>query len=165
MTVDRAISTPIDVVLGLLLVGIATGVVATAVPAPIQTPSDGGQAAILGSSITVEFESEGNHWTVHETVGGHLADAALAGHGPNSNRTAAYRQATRAAISNHVETHGVHGQVIGVCRGPSAVDPIIAGRTPPDDQPVRATVYELPQPTGTNETECEPVVVLRRWSP
>ncbi|MBS3759866.1 DUF7284 family protein [Halodesulfurarchaeum sp.] len=165
MTADRAISTPIDVVLGLLLVGIATGVVATAVPAPIETPSDGGQAAILGSSLTVEFESEGSNWTVHETVGGHLADAALAGDGANSSRKVAYRQATRAAITDHVETHGAPVQVIGVCRGTQEADPLLAGRTPPGDRPIRATVYELPQPIGINETECQPVVVLRRWSP
>lgn len=163
MTADRAISTPIDVVLGLVLVGLATGVVATAVPAPVDTPTDGGQSAILGSSITVQFETEAGEWTVRETVGGHLADAALAGQESNS-RNVAYRDATRTAISNYVETHGRHVQVIGVCRGTEA-DPLIAGRTPPGDRPVRATVYEVPYSTGTSEPDCDPVVVLRRWSP
>ena len=165
MTDERAISTPIDVVLGLVLVGIATGVVATAAPAPVESPPDGGQAALLGSSVTVEFETEAGHWTVHETVGGHLADAALAGQEPLTAKDEAYRVAVRAAITDHVETYGPHVQVVGFCRNASTPDPFVAGRTPPADRPVSATVYELPEPTGDDTTDCRPAVVLRRWSP
>lgn len=165
MTDDRAISTPIDVVLGLVLVGLATGVVATAAPAPVESPADGGQAALLGSSVTVEFEAGDDHWTVHESVGGHLADAARAGQEPITPEDEAYRVAAQAAITDHVETYGPHVQVVGFCRNVSTPDPFVAGRTPPADRPVSATVYELPEPTDGNETACRPTVVLRRWSP
>lgn len=164
MTRDRALSTPIDVVLGLLLIGIATGVVVTAVPAPVEEPPADVQTAILGSSLTVAYETDDGTGTVQETVGGLLADAAMAGHGPTAERDIAFREATQQAIAEHIETHGAPVQVIGVCRGAGSVDPLVVGRTPPPDQPIRATVYEPPQ-TGSGPPECQPVVVLRRWSP
>ncbi len=163
MTVDRGISTPIDVVLGLLLVAIATGVVATAVPPPSPQPPADVQSAMLGSTITVEYETAAGQWTVRETVGGLLADGAMAGQGQSSERDEVFREAIRTTVTEHVETHGAHVQVIGACRGTSAVDPLIAGRTPPTDTPVRATVYEPPRPAESDT--CQPIVVFRRWSP
>lgn len=163
MKSDRGVSTPIDVVLGLLLVGIATGVVATAAPTPVEKPPQGGQEAILGSSLTVEFETEAGNWTVRNTVGGHLAAAARAGQSSRSDRASAYRSATQAAVSELVETHGMHVQILGACRGPARPTPLVAGRTPPPDRPVSATVYE--RPGLASDGECQPVVVLRRWSP
>lgn len=167
MTANRGISTPIDVVLGLLLVGLAAGVVVTAAPAPVESPPDDARAAILGSSVTVEFGTDAGDWTVRKTVGGLLADAAVADQGKPSPREQAYRSAAREAITDHVETHNAHLQVVGVCRGTEPTDPLVAGRTPPADRPVRATVYELPRPSAaaTGESACEPIVVLRRWSP
>lgn len=167
MTAERGISTPIDVVLGLLMVGLAAGVVVTAAPAPVESPPDDARAALLGSSVTVEFGTDDGDWTVRKTVGGLLADAAVAGQGEPSTRERAYRSAARAAITDHVETHNAHLQLVGVCRGPATIEPLVAGRTPPADRPIRATVYELPRPsTGpTGGSGCEPIVVLRRWSP
>ncbi len=167
MTTNRGISTPIDVVLGLLFIGLAAGVVATAAPTPVETPPDDGRAAILGSSVTVEFETDGGEWTIQETVGGLLADAAVAGKGEATARESAFRSATRTAITEHVTTHGAQMQLVGVCRGLDSPGPFVAGRIPPGDQPIRATVYELPEPgtDSTTEGDCRPAVVLRRWSP
>ena len=163
---DRGISTPIDVALGLLLVGLATGVVVTAAPAPVETPPDDARAAILGSSVTVEFDTDAGAWTVRETVGGLLAEGARAGHGEQTPRDRAYRRAARQTITEHVATHGVHLQLIGVCRGAETVDPLVAGPTPPGDRPIRATVYDVPKPQhSTTRASCDPIVVLRRWSP
>ncbi|MFB6085360.1 MAG: hypothetical protein ABEJ84_00920 [Halodesulfurarchaeum sp.] len=165
MTADRGISTPIDVVLGLLMIGLAAGVVVMAVPAPVETPPDDARAAILGSSIVVEFDTDAGDWTVRETVGGLLADAAVAGWGVETPPERAYRRATRTAITDHIETHGVHLQLVGVCRGAESIDPLVAGRPPKADRPVRATVYELPSTQSGGSSGCEPIVVLRRWSP
>lgn len=163
MTADRAVSTPIDVVLGLLLIAIATAVVATAVPAPAPEPPADVQPAILGSTVTVEYETDAGRYTVRETVGGVVADGALAGYGQKSARKEAFREAISQRLTAHIETHGAHVQLIGACRDTVSVDPLIAGRTPPDDTPVRATVYQPPPPAGSSD--CQPVVVLRRWSP
>ena len=160
---DRGISTPIDVALGLLLVGLATGVVVTAAPTPVETPPDDARAAMLGSSVTVQFDTDAGEWTVRETVGGLLGAAARAGHGDQTARETAYRSAARETITEHVETHGAHVQLIGVCRGAGTVDPLIAGPTPPGDRPIRATVYDPPKDSA--RAHCDPIVVLRRWSP
>jgi hypothetical protein len=160
---DRGISTPIDVALGLLLVGLATGVVVTAAPTPVETPPDDARAAMLGSSVTVHFDTDAGEWTVRETVGGLLGAAARAGHGDRTPREEAYRSAARETLTEHVDTHGAHVQLVGVCRGAETVDPVIAGPTPPGDRPIRATVYDLP--TDSAQPHCDPIVVLRRWSP
>ncbi|MDZ7849306.1 MAG: hypothetical protein U5K70_00320 [Halodesulfurarchaeum sp.] len=167
MTADRGISTPIDVVLGLLMVGLAAGVVVTAAPAPVDAPPNDARATILGSSVTVEFGTDAGDWTVRKTVGGLLADAAVAGQGDLTVHERAYRRATRKAITDHVQTHNAHLQLVGVCRGTESVEPLVAGQSPPNDRPIRATVYEVPQPPSDGESQhaCDPIVVLRRWSP
>jgi len=163
MTDDRGVSTPIDAMLGLLLIGIAAGVITMGSPAPPPDPPAEVQPAILGSTTSVAFETEEGHWTVRETVGGHVADASLADD-DRSPKERAYREAVQAQISAIVTEHGFHVQVIGYCRGPEDADPIVAGKTPPPDRPVRATTYDL-APYTRNGTERKPVVVLRRWSP
>lgn len=163
MTGDRGLSTPIDAVLGLLLVGIAAGVVTMGSPAPPPEPPEEVQPAILGSMTTVSYETGEGQWTVRETVGGHVADAALAGD-VRSPHEDAYREAVQARITSLVDEHGFHVQVIGFCRGADHADPVVAGKTPPLDRPVRATAYDLGQ-YSRNGTDCKPEVVLRRWSP
>jgi hypothetical protein len=160
---DRAVSTPIDVVLGLLFVGIAAGVVATAAPAPPPDPPQGNQPAVLGSTVTVSVETDAGEWTVRETIGGHLADAAQAGR-DSSRPATAYREAVADAVTDWLATRTIDAQVIGYCSASGDVTPVRAGPSPPADRPVRATTYDLPARKVGNGT-CRPTVVLRRWSP
>jgi len=161
MSAERGISTPIDVVLGLLLVAVATGVVATAVPAPAPAPPSDSQAAILGGSLTVTVETEAGTWTSTQTLGGHVADAAALG-GSVTARESAYREAVTQAVRERIATHNVDAQVVGYCRG-EPQSRVVAGPRPPADRPVRATTYHVPGVEANgNHT---PVVVFRRWSP
>ena len=160
MSANRGLSTPIDVVLGLLLVAIATGVVATAAPAPAPEPPSHSQAAIIGSSLTVTVETGDGTWTSTQPLGGHVADAATAG-GSEAARGRAYRAAVVAAVQERLSAHHFDAQVLGYCRsGPT--EPVVAGPQPPTDRPVTAIQYDVP---GSNPTgNCTAVVVLRRWS-
>lgn len=161
MIPDRGISTPIDVVLGLLLVAIATGVVATAVPAPPPEPPGNSQAAILGGTLTVSVETEAGTWKSTQTVGGHVADAAALGRN-TTPREAAYRTAVKRAVRKRIGTHEFRAQVVGY-RPDRPGERVVIGPRPPDDRPVRATTYDV---TGVDRrAEQTPVVVLRRWSP
>jgi hypothetical protein len=160
MSVDRGISTPIDVVLGLLLVAVATGVVATAVPAPPPEPPSNAQAAILGSSLTVTVETDAGTWTSTQPVGAHVADAArVRQDGPA--RETAYREAVVAAVRERIATHNLDAQVVGFCPDHPGRR-VVAGPQPPADRPVRATSYAVP--AGDRPRNQTPVVVLRRWS-
>lgn len=163
MTTDRGVSTVVDVALGLLLVGAAAGVIATAPVAPDQTVTERGAPSLLGPTITVEFETEAGHWTVEESVGGLVGRAAVAD--PETERSAAFRAAVERAVGSYLDRHAAAVQLVGSCRGPDAGEPLLIGTAPPDDRPVRATTYEL-STTGpsTNGSACEPIVVLRRWS-
>jgi hypothetical protein len=160
MSRNRGLSTPIDVVLGLLLVAIATGVVATAVPAPAPEPPSNSQAAILGSSLTVTVETGDGTWRSTQPLGGHVADAATVARA-ETGRGEAYRAAVVAAVQERLATHDFHAQVLGYCPSEPAKS-VVAGPEPPADRPVRATRYDVPGEAGTgNHT---PVVILRRWS-
>lgn len=160
MSADRGISTPIDVVLGLLLVAVATGVVATAVPAPAPEPPRNSQAAILGSSLTVTVETDAGTWTSTQTLGGHVADAATVGEDSTARETA-YREAVVAGVRERIATHNFDAQVVGFCPA-HPQRRVVAGPQPPADRPVRATRYAVP--VGERSRNRTPVVVLRRWS-
>ncbi len=160
MSGDRGISTPIDVVLGLLLVAVATGVVATAVPAPDPEPPSNAQAAILGSSLTVTVETGAGTWTNTQTVGGHVADAATVRQDDAAKETA-YREAVLAAVRERIATHNFDAQVLAYCPD-HPQGRIVVGPDPPADRPVRATSYAVP--AGDRPRNRTPVVVLRRWS-
>ncbi|MFW5965144.1 MAG: DUF7284 family protein [Halodesulfurarchaeum sp.] len=158
---DRGLSTPIDVVVGLLLVGLAAGVVVNAVPVDEPAPADAGRPSLLGASMTVEFSTTGETWTVTGTAGGLLADAARA-HSEGDPRAPAFEEAVVEEVSETVLSRGPM-QVVGYCRADRTVEPIVVGNDPPSDARVRATVYDLP-PVNESSESCEPAVSLRRWS-
>ncbi|MFB6110300.1 MAG: hypothetical protein ABEJ60_05430 [Halodesulfurarchaeum sp.] len=165
MTGERGMSTVVDVALGLVLLGAAAGVIATAPVAPEQNQPQAGAPVLLGPTLTVEFQTESGHWTVEETVGGLVGRAAIAGSTPSSDRSAAFREAVETSVRRYLDAHAASVQVVGVCRGTDSVDPLLIGPAPPGDRPVRATVYALPAThSATNGSACDPVVVLRRWS-
>ncbi|AOW80638.1 hypothetical protein HTSR_1462 [Halodesulfurarchaeum formicicum] len=160
---ERGVSTVLDVVLGLLLVGLAAGVLVTSIPQPADPPTADGTPSVLGSTLTVEYETSAGAHSVEATVGTLLGDAILASHGSQTPRTAAFRSAVETRVSSHLETHGLPVQLVGSCRGNESTDPLVVGPAPPGDQVVRATVYQVPAPASATE-QCEPVVVVRRWS-
>lgn len=174
--VARGMSTPLDVAVGVLLVGAAVGVVAGIGPAPDSPPSTSG-SVVLGSTITVTYETDAGQATVTGTMGGLLADAVAASEPPVTERDRQFVRAVTGTIEDRLDRTGIPVELIGVCDspGPDAPRLRVGGPAPPDG-PVRATVHELPaQSEGDGpETEaataaaesdrCTPTVVVRRWS-
>lgn len=178
---SRGISTVVDVAIGLLLVSAAVSVIAGINPPADNTPETSG-SVLLGSRVDVQVAASGPETTVTGTMGGMVGDAVLAGQPPVTARDRAFRRAVRAAVERRISETGVPIQVIGYCRGgaaagaggddgsmPSGQAIFVAGADTPPERPIRAVVYDVPggPATGTpsGNRDCEPAVVVRRWSP
>lgn len=94
---DRAVSTVLDVSLGLLLVGAAV-LTLLGTPTPVTDPAQGRAeevaTTLAGSTATVSYDGEEGTRTVHGTLAGLLADAAV------SNRTPSSGRSLRSAVGN-----------------------------------------------------------------
>lgn len=143
MTRDRGVSTPLDVALGILLIGAAVGVIVGIQPVADPGPSVGG-SVMLGSPLEVTYQTEDGSATVSGTMGGLIGDATLAGHGTVSARDRAFREAVRARVDERLDTDNRPVQLVGYCRGSRDRNPLVAGRAVPPDRPIRATVYDIP---------------------
>lgn len=164
---SRGMSTPIDVAVGLLLVGAAVAVLSG-----IQPPATGGVdpngAVLLGTSHEVPVEIEGETWTVSGTMGGLIGDAVLASREPTSPREAAFVVTVRETVDQQIERTGAPIQIVGFCRGPAGPTPLVMGSRIPPEGTVGATLYEVPAGrAGAHEGDdhCMPAVVVRWWEP
>lgn len=146
MTRDRGVSTPLDVALGILLVGAAVGVLVGIQPAADPGPAVSG-SVMLGSPMEVTYQTHDGTATVTGTMGGLIGDATLAGHGNVSGRDRAFREAVRATVDGRLDTYNRPIQIVGYCRGTPQRNLLVAGRSVPPDRPIRATVYEIPTAT------------------
>lgn len=167
MTRTRGLSTPIDVVLGLLLVGAAVAVL-SGIQAPTTGDLDPNGAVLLGGTHEVTVDGEGDTATVSGTMGGLVGDAVLASREPTSPRETAFVTAVRALVDRQVERSGAPIQIVGFCRGVADPEPIVMGARTPPEGPIGATVYDVPvSETGPTEGEdpCRPAVVVRWWEP
>ena len=169
----RAISTVLDVGVAIVLIGASVAVFA-GVPAPAAdtdapTVSTGG-SSLAGSTMTVEYErTDGQPVVVTGTVAGLLRDAAIARH---EGVGETYVEAVEDSVTDRIDATGTPTQLLGTCgsldgTGRTATDnrtQVVAGTSPPTGQPVEATVYRWnASPTGAS-ADCDPAVVLRRWS-
>lgn len=150
---DRGVSTPLDVAVGLLLVGAAVGVIAGMQPTPDPGSAVTG-SVLLGSTLEVTYPTDDGNATVTGTMGGLVGDAVLAGHGNMSRRDRAFREAVQSAVDRRLDTHNRPVQIVGYCSAAGDTDTLIAGRSVPPDRPIRAAVYEVPgaesmDPEGT----------------
>lgn len=176
MNSERGLSTPLDVAVGLLLVGAAVGVIA-GVPAHQSSQADPGPrgSVLLGSVIEVSYETERGPAAVTGTIGGLVGEAVIAT-GPTaqagsssankSAETRAFVEAVRRKVGGRVSELGVPIQIVGYCRS-GAGDPLVIGRSVPQGAAVTASVYDSSQPATLNRStaaECDPAVVVRRWS-
>lgn len=180
---NRGLSTPIDVAIGILLVGVAVSVIAGIQPAAPDTPEGG--SVLLGTTMEVTYENPDGRAVVSGSMGGLLGEAVLAGVGTPTPREQAFRIAVRETVSKRLSTLGPPIQVVGFCRGDhSGGASITVGESVPPDTPIRATVYALPpvddspstpsdgstsaptqgETTHTDTTGCQPALVVRRWS-
>ena len=165
---NRGMSTPLDVALGLLLVGAAVGVIAGIQPAVPDTPDSRG-SVLLGSQIEVTYETADGPAQVSGTMGGLLGDAVRAGTGKVDSRDRAFRRAVTEAADSRVSALGPPIQVIGYCTAnPREPASLVVGEMVPPETPIRAAVYELPtddRESTRSPADCQPAVVVRRWSP
>ncbi len=159
---ERGVSTPLDVALGILLVGAAVGVIVGVQPVADPSPTMGG-SVLLGSPLEVTYTAGDDSATVRGTVGGLFGDAILSGHGGVSARDRAYRDAVQATVDGRLDRNNRPIQLVGYCRGTADRNPLVAGRTVPMDRPVRASVYEVAG-TPADGVRCDPAIVVRRWS-
>jgi len=168
MVVDRGMSTPLDVALGLLLVGAAIGVVAGINPGAQSTPSADG-SVVLGSTVTVTYETDDGRASVTGTMGGLLADAVVASRPPATDRERRFARAARRTVDERLDRLGIPVETIGTCKGaPADAARLRAGGPAPPGAPVRAVVHEFPSHQDENASatdECTPIIVVRRWSP
>lgn len=169
----RAISTVLDVGVAIVLIGASVAVFA-GVPAPTDGTdalalSTGG-SSLAGSTMTVQYErSDGQEVVVTGTVAGLLRDAAIARYDGVGE---AYVDAVEESVTDRIDATGTPTQLVGTCGTPDgfggeAADDrtqVVSGASPPSGHPVEATVYRWnASPTGT-AADCDPAVVLRRWS-
>lgn len=170
---NRGISTVLDVGFAIVLVGASVAVLA-GVPTP--GPDHGAEAgvggvSVAGSTMTVEYERpDGQSAVATGTVAGHLRDAALARRAGVGD---SYVAAVETDVAARIETTGAATQLVGAC-SPSArggtdsrrePEPVVVGPAPPSGEPVDATVYRWNAVERPPTVECDPVVVVRRWSP
>jgi hypothetical protein len=126
----------------------------------------------VGGSMTVSYHGQNGDASVTGTMGGLLCDAAVVATDPDTPGDRAFVDAVRTGVDRHVERHGIPVQFVATCNrnatGAKRVA-IVAGREPPSDVTVTTTVYHgSPSEVVTPCTEansCEPIVVVRRWSP
>ncbi|MFB6133034.1 MAG: hypothetical protein ABEJ44_06490 [Halanaeroarchaeum sp.] len=170
---NRGISTVLDVGFAIVLVGASVAVLSGV---PTSAPDHGADAdvggvSVAGSTLTVEYERrDGQSAIVTGTVAGHLRDAALA---RRAGVGADYVRAVERQVADRVEVTGARTQLVGACsvsagvgddsRG--ATEPVVAGPAPPTGEPVDATVYRWNAVERPPTVACDPVVVVRRWSP
>lgn len=170
---NRGISTVLDVGFAVVLIGASVAVLAgVPMPAPDHGADAGvGGVSVAGSTMTVEYERpDGRSAVATGTVAGHLRDATLArqaGVGED------YVGAVERRVAERIETTGARTQLVGTCsvsagtgvdsRG--AAEPVVAGPAPPTGVPVDATVYRWNEGGRPGTADCDPVVVVRRWSP
>jgi len=167
---NRGISTVVDVSVAIVLVGASVALLA-GVPAPDspshQAPGTGG-TAIAGSTTTVQYERvDGQTAVVTGTAAGLLRDAAIARYRGTGGP---FVEAVARSVASRIERTGTPAQLVAACPGS---DPVVAGTAPPDERPVRATVYHWNESTLANASaatdrgdaadRCRPVVVVRRW--
>lgn len=170
---NRGISTVLDVGLAIVLIGASVAVLA-GVPTP--NPDHGADAevggvSVAGSTMTIEYDRpDGQSAVATGTVAGHLRDAALARRAGVGDD---YVAAVESDVADRIETTGAPTQLVGACSRPDRgeddsrreTEPVVAGPTPPTGEPVDATVYRWNADAGQSTGECDPVVVVRRWSP
>lgn len=172
---NRAISTVLDVGVAMVLVGASVALLA-GVPVPAGGDDvavhAGGGSAVAGSTMTVEYErADGQQVQVTGTVAGLLHDAALS---RQAGVGAPYVTAVETAVADRIQNTGTPTQLVGTCvpadgAAPteSVPAPVVAGPTPPGDEPVDATTYRWNgnQDAATATDDCDPLVVVREWSP
>ncbi|AKH97094.1 DUF7284 family protein [Halanaeroarchaeum sulfurireducens] len=167
---NRAISTVFDVGFAIVLVGASVAVLA-GVPAPgtDQPPTvhSGGGVALSGSTMTVQYPREdGPPAVVTGTVAGHVRDAAVARHAGVGDD---YVAAVEREVGTRIKDTGTRTQLVGACEPrnePSTpADTIVVGPAPPTGDPVDATAYRWNETDDGGSRDCDPVVVVRRWSP
>lgn len=170
---SRAISTVLDVGVAIVLVGASVAVFA-GVPSPAAeperpVPSTGGDT-IAGSTMTVQYErTDGQDVAVTGTVAGLLRDAAIARH---ESASEAYVGAVEESVTDRIDETGTATQLVGACAAGSGGDalpsanrsPVVAGPSPPSGQSVDATVYRWNESSAAGSADCDPIVVVRRWS-
>lgn len=169
---NRGISTVLDVGFAIVLVGASVAVL-TGVPAPgpATPPADhlAGGVAVAGSTLTVQYDrADGESAVVTGTVGTLLRDAAIARH---MGVGEPFATSVTAAVDDRIEGTGTPTQLVGACVPASASvsrstirDRVVAGPAPPTGASVDATVYKW-NGSVAGRADCEPVVVVRSWSP
>ncbi|WP_259519264.1 hypothetical protein [Halanaeroarchaeum sp. HSR-CO] len=181
---NRGISTVLDVGFAIVLVGasvaVLAGVPATGVDQQPAVHASGG-VAVAGSTMTVEYEREDDRSAVvTRTVAGHVRDAAIA---RDQGVGEPYVSAVEADVADRIAETGTRTQIVGACvedgrastMGPETrhesadagqdAGTVVAGPAPPTGAPVDATVYRWNESAVPTSTACQPVVVVRSWSP
>lgn len=170
---SRGISTVLDVGFAVVLVGASVAVLA-GVPSPGldgAASAQVGGASVAGSTMTVQYERpDGQSAVVTATVAGHLRDAALARRAGVGD---AYVEAVEADVGTRIESTGASAQILGACSADAetggalseGAETVVAGPAPPTGEPVDATVYRWNGDEHRETVDCDPVVVVRRWSP
>lgn len=181
---NRGISTVLDVGFAIVLVGASVAVLA-GVPTPgvDQQPvvHAGGGVAVAGSTMTVQYERDDDRPAiVTRTVAGHVRDAVIS---RDEGVGETYVTAVEDDVADRIEKTGTPTQLVGACvadgRAPTtASEPrqrngdegyddgmVVAGPTPPTGAPVDATLYRWNESAVPTSADCQPVVVVRSWSP
>lgn len=181
---NRGISTVLDVGFAIVLVGASVAVLAGVPTTGVdQQPSVhvGGGVAVAGSTLTVQYERHDDRSAVvTRTVAGHVRDAAIA---RDQGVGETYVSTVEADVADRIEETGTPTQLVGACvddgrasmmgpetkhgSGDEARDAgmVVAGPAPPSGAPVDATVYRWNASAVPTSTDCQPVVVVRSWSP
>lgn len=180
---NRGISTVLDVGIAIVLVGASVAVLAGVPTSGVDqqpTVHAGGGDAIAGSTMTVQYERDGDRRAVvTRTVAGHVRDAAIAS---QTGVGEPYVTAVEEDVSDRIDDTGTRTQLVGACvadGGPSASGAqtwnasdegrhggtVVAGPAPPTGATVDATVYRWNESAVPTTAGCQPVVVVRSWSP
>lgn len=169
-TDERGLSTPIDVSIALVLVAASVLVIGGIDPVEPDPPDVQG-SALLGGPLEITYNGDAGTVTVAGTVGGLMSDAAVVATTSNSAEDAAFVSAVEHSADRELERRGVPAQVVATCNRSDAgsVTQIEAGPRPPADAVVYATVYRRtpasPRDGAERTDRCEPLIVVRRWSP
>lgn len=144
---DRAVSTVIDVSLGLLLVGAAV-LTLLSTPMPGTDPAEGRAeevaTTLAGSTVAVSYEGGEGTRTSRGTYAGLLADAAVSNRTPSSGRDlrSAVADATRPVLGGP----DWRADVVATWRpleGASSVATVQIGREPPNDVDVHVATMAV----------------------
>lgn len=167
---NRGISTVLDVGVAIVLVGASVAVLA-GVPTPGATEDvathTGGGVAVAGSTMTVSYERpDGQTASVTRTVAGHLSVAAKTRATDSGDD---YTTAVERDVAERIEDTGTSTQLASACvretpESSQVESTVVVGQAPPGDATVDAVVYR-PKESTSDSSECDPVVVVRSWSP